>query len=433
MSIQGETQPNYSINADPVNLRNYLSSSLIEIGNNIFLSVEVAEEDVLHMPCNDTLPKGQVEAVFRSAESGPCGGVKMALLGITAMVGAYANPERSIVVNAPPTNGADSNAMFREQGVKIGTKPKDLNPDDVYIISAHGNPRDLREAEAQDLTVFDMTCPFVKHTHDEIRGVRKKMNKESAEGNLKQSGIIYLSLDGKAEHPERVGAKNLAEDHELPFLVVEKPDDVHKVLEQAKMLGLSRLRIVSQTTNNAEEAVRMARNIVDLAKDTDEDWDVGQTMPFNERDICRTVTDRQNAVREMITTGQIDTLLIVGSVKSKNTKSLVSVALDEAGQVVASAHELSLKRIVMINSWHQIPIDITGKVGVASGASTLDSNVDGVITRLGFTPSEVMLVGEDESNRRNKNVFMPIDRYKAAQKHLASEIKQVQSHEEPII
>lgn len=400
-----------------------VGSLLFKIGD-VNLSVEQAIGDTLHVECLESLPVGQVESVVRSAESGPCGGVKMTLIGMVGIMGAYSGPDKHISVNAPPTNGADSNEMFKGQGIQIGKRPEELDSEeDVYIISAHGNPRDLHAAEDKGVTVFDTTCPFVMRTHDEIRGVKKRIDQEKAVGEPIPSGIVYLSIDGKADHPERVGAKWLAEDLGLPFLEVEKPDQVLEVINEALKKSIKRLRVISQTTNNSEEALRLERSITKTAEEIDENLDVGKTFPFNVRDVCGTVRDRQNATREMVGSGEVDVLVIVGSVKSKNTKSLVHVALDEATQTIGSGKELAIKRIIMVNSWQQLPLDIEGRVGIVSGASTLDANINGVIARLGYDPEGISLVGESDSIRRQGSPFLPINRFKPAQQEIAHMIR----------
>lgn len=403
---------------ETINAGNELAIDLVNVSGNSFVSVETASHDIIHVQCEEQLPREKIDVLFRSAESGPCGGVRMTINLIPGIMDAY--PDKRLVVNAPPTNGADSNAFFREQGIFMSVKPQELKEGDVYVISAHGNPRDLQEAEQNEtISVFDTTCPFVKHTHDEIREVNRLVSKEAEQGKDISSGVIYLSIGGKPDHPERAGARNLAEDIGLPFMEVEGYEDLVSVLESAHAKGIKRIRIVSQTTNNAEEAIRMARNITEYTKQNYEDIDV-DTFPFNERDICLTVTDRQNAVREMVSTLNVEELIVIGSIHSKNTKSLIDVALDEASQVLASSKELSLQRIIKVNSWLQLPKDISGRVGIVSGASTLDPNVEGVIKRLGWGPDEVALVGENVHTRRRANkVFMPIDRHKQTQKQLA--------------
>ncbi|MDZ7786364.1 MAG: hypothetical protein U5L95_04560 [Candidatus Saccharibacteria bacterium] len=392
MSYKNETQPQPSFMPELVEVVDLDSGHI---------AVEKPEHDLLHSDSeHGVLPTGQVSEVLIARESGPCGGVRASILGTMGVHSAHGE-ETPVKINSKPTNGADSNAQFAKLGIEFDIDTNTLQPGDTFMISAHGNPKQLKEAKDRDsVTVYDSTCIFVETTHREIRTAAERAWQEN-----KKTGVIYLSIGGRPDHAEFVGTTELMESLDVPYIAIHDRDEIENLRGISDLADWERVRIVSQTTNNAEEAVKLAESTRLLLRDTYPEIDT-ETFPFNERDICRTVTDRQNAVREMVGLG-VDCLVIVGSVNSKNTKSLVDVGIDEAKKRVAAGEDVSLSRVILVNSFGQLPRDIVGRVGIASGASTLDLNVRGVADFLNASqqPEEI---GESDRDRKATDIFPPV-------------------------
>jgi 4-hydroxy-3-methylbut-2-enyl diphosphate reductase len=331
--------------------------------------------DMLHDP--NVLPQSSpCEAVFLGLPLGECGGVLMANIAISRLA-----TQGSVYGNHEATHGADATAQQEAMGVRFGDSPDIIPANSLYVISAHGAaPSVGAAANERGLQLFDVTCPLVHRTHRAILDAPAKG----------PSHVAYISF-GKPEHPELVGAAGLAEEAGIPFSVLGGESDIDGLLAEVK--DGETITIVGQTTNNSDEATILARQIQGRARER------GITVAREKsHDVCHTVRDRQLSAREIVAVYNVGALVVVGSVNSKNTKSLADVAAKEA-----ISRELPLT-IYLANSWGQIP-SIEGRVGVVSGASTLAQNVHGVIDRLAPT-NGVIKVGEDTDRGI---VFSPVD------------------------
>jgi 4-hydroxy-3-methylbut-2-enyl diphosphate reductase len=86
-------------------------------------------------------------------------------------------------------------------------------------------------------------------------------------------------------------------------------------------------------------------------------------------DLCFATTNRQSALMAMA--HRCDTIVVIGSANSSNTRALEKLAI-EAGA----------DRVYRVNHADELPDDLTGIVGVTAGASAPEELVDAVITRL---------------------------------------------------
>lgn len=333
--------------------------------------------DVLHTPDITPQPMG-CDEVLLGLPYGECGGVKMAnevieKIGST-MIGM------PIYGNHQPTHGADATAAYERGGAQFGVMPDAVGANNPYVISAHGAaPWIAERAKKQGLRVFDATCPLVHRTHVAINRA----------ADTPGGHVAYISF-GKPDHPERIGAAGAAEANGLPFTAIGSEDDVEQLVES--LAPGQTITVVGQTTNNSVDAGRLAAL---LQKKVTEK--AGITVRRQDsKDVCHTVSDRQHVTREIVDRG-VDALVVVGSVLSKNTKSLATVAIQAA---YTAGSDL---RIYLANSHAQLP-ELSGSVGVVSGASTRAENVHGVIARL--APGTTREVGIDT----DKNiVFRPVD------------------------
>ncbi|MFC1667374.1 4-hydroxy-3-methylbut-2-enyl diphosphate reductase [Candidatus Omnitrophota bacterium] len=194
------------------------------------------------------------------------------------------------------------------------------------IISSHGAPDDLiKKIKNKKLTLIDATCPFVKHVHAIVKGLKKENYRVIIIGDKTHPEVkALLSLAGK-------GVKN-------------------------KKIG-----IVSQTTQDKDGYLKA---ILDVLKD-----DFTEVKIFNT--ICNDTAHRQMLARRLL--NECDIMIVVGGKNSANTKRLWQIC-KESG--VGSYHiekETELKRSYF-----------SGKkcVGVASGASTPDQTVKKVVKKI---------------------------------------------------
>lgn len=333
--------------------------------------------DLLHAP--NVMPQDRTsDEVLLGLPLGECGGVQMANRVIEKL---GERPNTIIYGNHAPTHGADSTAAFQHMGAQFGVAPTEVALGMPYVISAHGAAPNVKaDASVRGIEVYDVTCPLVSRTHNAILRA----------GQVAGGRVAYISF-GSPNHAERVGAAGVAEQTGIPFTAIGDTEDADELVSAAT--PDETIVIVGQTTNNSDEAAALAAHLYEQAA-----LRGIAVKREGAHDVCHTVRDRQRSTREIVRTA-VGALIVVGSVNSKNTKSLAVVAAEEA-----AARNLALD-IFLTNSWGQLP-QLEGRVGVVSGASTRALNVEGVIERL--APRDgVTLVGEDTDKGI---IFTPIDR-----------------------
>jgi len=121
--------------------------------------------------------------------------------------------------------------------------------------------------------------------------------------------------------------------------------------------------ILAQTTLSHRDW----EGVVDAASERWSDiWSPGRS------DLCFATTNRQGALLELV--DRCDTVVVIGSTNSSNTRALVQLAT-EAG----------CERVEWINRAEELPGGLFGTVGVTAGASAPEEAVDAVIRALNPT------------------------------------------------
>lgn len=162
--------------------------------------------------------------------------------------------------------------------------------DAKVLLRAHGEPpATYRQAEQNNITVVDATCPVVLHLQDRIR-----REYESDPSHTKQIVIF-----GKRGHAEVLG---LVGQTEGTAIVIETP-------EEAQQLDFNRdITLYSQTTKSLEGF----RQIVGYIQEH-----IAPTATFTYADtICRQVANRMPHIREFAACH--DVVLFVCGRKSSN-------------------------------------------------------------------------------------------------------------------
>jgi len=226
-------------------------------------------------------------------------------------------------------------------GVKVVGSPSDVRGDTV-VISSHGvGPKVLKEFRNRGIKIIDTTCSFVKRA-------------QTAARKLAESGF-YTIVYGDAGHAEVKGILGWAGGRGLA------------TLDESVISGINelprRIGILSQTTQKPNHFNAFVKVVIDAALVKDSELRVIDT-------ICHDIRQRQADALELA--GRVDMIIIIGGHKSANTKHLVELCSTVTETfLVESADEIN-------PSW------LEGKksVGIAAGASTDDSAIDGVLKRL---------------------------------------------------
>jgi len=216
----------------------------------------------------------------------------------------------------------------------------------TVIFSAHGVSRAVvDEARQRGLQIFDATCPLVTKVHVEVAALARK-------------GFDVV-LIGHAGHPEVEGTLGRFDPrHGGSIHLVETPEDVARL----SVRDARQVAYVTQTTLSVDDTDRVVTALRARFPD--------MAAPRRD-DICYATQNRQDAVRELA--GEVDLVLVVGSVTSSNSNRLRELA-EQCGRPA-----------YLIDGPEDIqPAWLAGvaRVGVTAGASAPDSLVRAVIDRL---------------------------------------------------
>jgi 4-hydroxy-3-methylbut-2-enyl diphosphate reductase len=259
-----------------------------------------------------------------AGHSGFCFGVKRAInIARTALKDSRDKKDiysLGPIIHNPQVVGSLSKKGLRVIGnihrIKRGT----------VIISSHGTPKDLiQKIKKKRIKVINATCPFVKHAHDIVEGLKKEDYR-----------IIVI---GDKKHPEVKALLSLT----------------------GSQVKNKKIAIVSQTTQNKDDYLK---GILDILKD-----DFSEARIFNT--ICNDTAHRQILTRNLL--DKCDVMIVVGGRNSANTRRLFEIC-KESG--VDSYH---------IESEGELKKGYFNKkecAGVVSGTSTPDLTVKKVAEKI---------------------------------------------------
>jgi 4-hydroxy-3-methylbut-2-enyl diphosphate reductase len=276
-----------------------------------------------------------VRKVLLASPRGYCAGVERAVETVERALELYGPPvyvRKQIVHNLHVVRDLEA------RGAVFVDEETEVPEGETVVFSAHGvAPSVHANAAARRLNTIDATCPLVTKVHVQAK-------RYAAAG-------YTVVLIGHAGHEEVVGTMGEAPDS---MLLVESVADV----EALRFLPETKLAYVTQTTLSVDEtseiiaALRRRFPAIHAPK---------------KEDICYATSNRQWAVKEMLT--EIDLLLVIGSRNSSNSNRLVEVA--RAGGVAAHLIDDDTE---IDDAW----VDGVEVVGVTSGASAPEKLVERV-------------------------------------------------------
>jgi len=246
----------------------------------------------------------------------------------------------------------DAGAIFVEELTEVPVGAR-------VIFSAHGvSPAVRQEAKDRELQVIDATCPLVTKVHLEAVKFAKK-------------GFTIV-LIGHKDHDEVIGTLGEAPEETVLVSTVEDVD-------RMKIRDSERVSYITQTTLSLDET----RDIVER---------LTQKYPKIQgpaaQDICYATENRQVAVKAVVP--MCETLLVVGSQNSSNSRRLVEVC-EKMGVPAYLIDDKSEVR----DEW----LVGRGTVAVTAGASAHENLVQDLIESLkqrGFGDLEEMEIKEED-------------------------------------
>ncbi len=222
-------------------------------------------------------------------------------------------------------------------GTKVVSSLEDVPENKPVLFRAHGTPPEIwKKAKEKKLNLIDATCPLVVDIHNEI----KKLEDEG-----RRTIII-----GDHGHDE---VSAIAAQVEKP-IIIANPDEAMN-LRKMKKAG-----VVSQST-------QMIENVQDI-------MNILMEKVFDLRfvnTICFPTRRNHSQIKDLA--DSCDTMIVIGSFTSANSKRLTQLSLEKNKNTyqVTSAGELN-------DSWFKN----CEKVGISAGASTPDEIIKEVVNKI---------------------------------------------------
>jgi 4-hydroxy-3-methylbut-2-enyl diphosphate reductase len=161
----------------------------------------------------------------------------------------------------------------------------------TVILPSHGSPHFvIRAAQKKRLKLVDVTCPYVSSVHKICQSLYKQ--------------DMQVIIIGDKSHPEVKALKDSAPGARI----IEGLKDIVENEFSHKKIG-----IISQTTQAKDKFFKIVGAL--LGKN----HDIQETHIYNT--ICLDTSKRQEEVKKLA--GAVDTLLVIGSRTSANTKRLL--------------------------------------------------------------------------------------------------------------
>ena len=265
---------------------------------------------------------------------GYCSGVLAALK--TALEYAKAHHDEEIYLLGMLVHNEDSVALLERLGVHVLDERKgslqdqlEAIPDEVTVIfSAHGHPSVYEEIAARKrIKTIDTTCKFVLENHH----LAQKTYASSDD-------IVYIGSKG---HLESIGF--LADLPRVSFYDVKS-----KTLSIRG--NLKSPEVYAQTTLGKDE--------LEMAME-----EIAKRYPGArlEKGRCQATTLRQDALIKILSTQEVDTLIVLGSKTSNNSKKLA-----EIGERYGVRSHLCLN----LSEVKSLDLSSSKVIALSSGAST---------------------------------------------------------------
>ena len=275
--------------------------------------------------------------VEKAKKLGLCFGVRRAIKLLKEAVNKYGEIET--------LGPLAHNRLLVEALANLGVKPinhLDQAQGKIFAITTHGvSPAVLSEIKARHIHIIDTTCPIVHKAQNTAK-------------ELAETGFDVI-IFGETEHSEVKGLLGWTGDKGIAALNMKQIDGSGR--------SLSRLGIISQTTQTRSAFIEFARQLMNMVGPKIEEMHLVNTL-------CQVTQRQQEAAMRLARKSQL--VVVIGGSNSANTKRLVEICspLVET-HLVETADEVD-------NSW----LLDKHHVGITAGASTPDEAVGELVAKL---------------------------------------------------
>ena len=222
-------------------------------------------------------------------------------------------------------------------GIRCISTPEEAKPGETVIIRSHGvSPDVVKQIDALNLPVIDLTCPYVAHIHQLVK-------------NAPEDRTVIIV--GEAEHPEVQGIAGWAN---AKAIVIATPEEAETARLPEKAL------VVAQTTLREETY----QHVLDVLRRRISDLEIHHT-------ICSATEQRQREAEKL--SENADITIVVGGHNSSNTQKLYETCKRHCSRTVL---------IETPDDLGQGMIRKTDKVAVTAGASTPQWLLESVCSKI---------------------------------------------------
>jgi 4-hydroxy-3-methylbut-2-enyl diphosphate reductase len=276
-----------------------------------------------------------VNKLYLVTPRGFCAGVEMAIKALHWLLKIY---DETIYCYHEIVHNKWIVKIFEKNNVIFVEDPSEIPEGSIVMLSAHGTAPDIEEKFNYIASIsINSVCPLVTKVHHEAKNFSKE-----------QTQIIYV---GHKNHDEAKGALGVS------------PKNMHLVesIEDVKNLEIGQdVALLAQTTlakSEWEPIMEYSKNKYKQLK-----------MP-RKSDLCYATTNRQEAILEILP--KVDSVLVVGSENSSNTKALVSMVQNKGTTAYRVDNVKDLEGI-----------SLHGNIAITAGASAPDHIVYEIIDKI---------------------------------------------------
>ena len=323
-------------------------------------------------------------------------------------------PDQRVYLTGEIIHNPQVNSLLRKAGVGFLSDPnqsiEQVDAADVVILPAFGvTMEELQQLDRRGCTLVDTTCGSVlnvwknvkRYTEDGFTAViHGKVHHEETRATASQALIAengrYLIILDHAEATlvcDFIRGRIGVDEFEAAFSGACSPGF-------SPLADLRRVGLANQTTMLMSESLEIGEMIRQAMVDRfghdalDDHYRAFET-------ICSATQDRQDAVNALLSDEQFDLAVVIGGYNSSNTRNLARICADRLPTFhiadtacIVSGTEIrhrpaagtppsaGAEELAEVTSRGWLPADGTVHVAVTAGASTPDSIVGDVITRL---------------------------------------------------
>lgn len=277
--------------------------------------------------------------VERARELGLCYGVRRAVDMVREAVLDYG----SLQTLGPLAHNRTLLDELAAQGITAASSAEDVTGP-VVVVSAHGVPPDtVNDFSHRGIPVIDTTCPIVAHAQRVV-------------ADMAHEGLTIV-IFGDAHHSEVRGLLGWAGSASIATL------DLQDLRDRPSLFLGARVGIVSQTTQRIED---FAAFVQDAASEILREGKEVRAV----NTLCDATRRRQAAAAELAQ--EVDAMIVIGGRNSANTRRLA-----ETCAAIVETHLVETPEEIA-----GCPLKGKRRVGLTAGASTPDSSIEMVESRL---------------------------------------------------